>query len=60
VPGSAALGTNVALRTLSCGAAGDCSVGGDYTGKRSDKPFLATEKNGTWGKAETVLRIQPS
>lgn len=59
VPGSAVLGTNVALRTLSCGAAGDCSVGGDYTQKHSDKPFLATKKNGTWGKAKTVPGIQP-
>ena len=45
LPGSAALAANA--ETLSCGAPGNCSVGG------SD-PFVATEKNGTWGKAELV------
>lgn len=58
VPGSAALGRDVNLVTLSCGAPRNCSVGGYYGGKHSAEPFLATEKNGTWGKAERVSGIQ--
>lgn len=59
MPGSAALGTNVAPETLSCGATGDCSAGGIYSSRHGDQPFLATEENGTWGNAEPVLAIQP-
>jgi hypothetical protein len=52
LPGSAALG--IGLAALSCGAPGNCSVGGSYGTKHSEGPFVATEKNGTWGKAARV------
>jgi hypothetical protein len=59
LPGSAALSTEISNLTLSCGAPGDCGIAGYYSGKHSDEPFVATEKNGTWGKAAPVPGIQP-
>lgn len=44
---------------LSCPSAGNCTLGGIYGGKHSDEPFVATEKSGTWGKAERVPGILP-
>jgi hypothetical protein len=49
-----ALGTDVNLVALSCGAPGDCTVGGFYGRKDDDEPFLATQKNRAWGKTERV------
>ena len=49
-------GTGVALISLSCASAGNCSAGGDYAVSPSnDQAFVIGEKNGTWGKAEKVL-----
>jgi hypothetical protein len=59
VPGSAALSTQFGQVMLSCGAPGNCSIGGNYSTEHSDESFVATEKNGTWGKAESVPGMQP-
>jgi hypothetical protein len=60
VPGSLVrLGTDVDLVALSCGAPGDCNAGGFYGTKTGDEPFLAIQKNGIWGKAQPIRRIQP-
>ncbi len=59
LPGSAALSTYIDYLTLSCGAPGDCGIAGSYAGKHYDEPFVATEKNGTWSKAERVRGIKP-
>jgi hypothetical protein len=59
LPGSAALSTYIDNLTLSCGAAGDCSIGGYYDGKHFQEPFVATEKNGIWSNAERLPGIQP-
>jgi hypothetical protein len=62
LPGSAALSKAGRLypQALSCGAPGDCSVGGSYVtldGRLA--PFLATQKNGIWGKAQRVPGTSP-
>jgi hypothetical protein len=58
VPGTAALnkGELAEVDSLSCAAPGDCSASGDYssTPPAFGEVFVATEKNGTWGKAEEV------
>lgn len=61
VPGLAALnvGRNAEVDSISCASAGNCSAGGIYTVKSanilaSSEVFLASEKNGVWGKAEEV------
>ena len=60
VPGSRVnLGTCAELLALSCGAPGNCSIGGSYQIKTAPEPFLDTEKNGTWAKARPLRGIQP-
>jgi len=60
VPGSLVnLGTGVALPALSCGAPGNCSIGGSYSTKTDEEPFLDTQKDGTWGKARTLRGMSP-
>jgi hypothetical protein len=56
VPGLAALNTGdeAQLASLSCGSAGNCAAGGDYTGTGGQLAFVVSEKNGTWGKAMQV------
>ena len=61
VPGIGALNAGGAARvdSVSCGAAGDCSAGGQYASKTVDgiatvQAFVANETGGTWGKAEEV------
>ena len=39
------------IETMSCGGEGSCSIGGFYDTRTDDKPFVAMEKHGTWGKA---------
>jgi hypothetical protein len=54
LPGLAAInaGGSANLDVLSCGAAGNCAAGGLYRdGKGHNQAFLATQKNGSWGKA---------
>jgi len=60
VPGSRVnLGTNVELLALSCGAPGNCSIGGSYQIKTAQEPFLDTQKNGTWDQARPIRGIHP-
>jgi len=57
VPGLAALnqGRSAAIRSVSCGSAGNCSAGGIYTdGSGHGQAFVVHEVKGTWRKAEEV------
>src|SRR3981081_2822529 len=57
VPGSAALnqGGTARIASVSCGTAGNCSAGGDYTGSAGrQEAFVADEVNGTWHRAREV------
>jgi cytochrome c551/c552 len=57
VPGTATLNTggNAGVISLSCPSAGDCTVGGSYTGSSGNaQAFVADEVNGTWGNAIEV------
>ena len=57
IPGTAALnqGQNADLRSLSCGAAGNCSAGGSYTDSSGNsQAFLVSQADGRWGKAIEV------
>ena len=60
VPGSAALNTGGAAQidSVSCASPGNCSAAGEYStpAARAEPlhPFVVSEKNGTWGKAQKV------
>ncbi len=63
VPGTAALnkGEHASLSSVSCASPGNCAAGGNYLGPFSTlygasavDAFVASEKNGRWGKAEEV------
>jgi hypothetical protein len=57
VPGLDALNTGnaAAAGPLSCPSAGNCAVGGYYTGRHhSGQVFLVAGRNGRWGKATPV------
>jgi hypothetical protein len=62
IPGVQALnvGGDARADAVSCASAGNCSVGGDYTGPvPAEGPppvqaFVASEKNGRWGAAREV------
>lgn len=59
---AAQFGTTITVTALSCGSAGNCAVGG-YLMPYLPVPdtwyaFLATEKNGRWGKAEDVPGLE--
>ena len=60
LPGSAALNTgkDAQIESISCPSAGNCGATGAYAkdvnGQHLPLPFLATEKNGTWGKPQAV------
>jgi Big-like domain-containing protein len=54
IPGLNALnaGGNARVNTVSCGSAANCVAAGSYTDAAGDLlPFVADEKNGTWGNA---------
>ena len=58
VPGTGALNQNGAavVDSVSCASAGNCSAGGWYTkATGSSGAFVASQVNGTWGKAHAVL-----
>ncbi len=64
IPGTGALnaGGSARVDSMSCGAAGDCSAGGQYASKTVDgiatvQAFVASETGGTWGKAAEVPGI---
>jgi hypothetical protein len=58
VPGTASLdqgSSGAAAFSVSCGAVGDCSLGGYYTDASGLKQaFVASETGGTWGAAQEV------
>jgi len=57
VPGLEALnkGGGAGVSAVSCGAAGSCAAAGDYTGSGGDgQGFVASERNGRWGKAAEI------
>ena len=57
VPGTAALnqGGGAAITSVSRAAAGNCSVGGHYTGSSGHgQAFVVSQANGTWGTAIEV------
>jgi len=57
VPGSAALNASgfAGAGSVSCGSAGNCAAGGFYQdGSGHFQGFVASERNGTWGKAIEV------
>ena len=46
---------DAAVSSVSCGSAGNCTAGGDYTdGGGSGQGFVVSEKNGVWGQAIKV------
>jgi hypothetical protein len=48
------------VTALSCGAPGNCSLGGwYYEAIRHAKPYLATQKNGDWSNAQDIKGIDP-
>jgi hypothetical protein len=54
LPGSAALnvGGNAKVLSVSCPSAGNCAAGGYYTDHAlHEQAFVASERNGRWGKA---------
>jgi hypothetical protein len=52
VPG---LGGNAFVSSVSCGSAGNCAAGGTYTVRgRHQRGFVASQRNGKWGRATTV------
>ena len=55
VPGLAALGRgNAEVYSVSCGSAGNCAAGRDYAVRGSRQGFVASQKNGRWGRAVGV------
>jgi hypothetical protein len=57
LPGLRALnaGGFVTVTGVSCTSAGNCAVGGSYTdGSHSTQAYVASERNGRWGKAKEV------
>jgi hypothetical protein len=58
VPGARVnLGTNADLLALSCGAPGNCSIGGIYQVKTDEEPFIDTQENGTWATAQPIRGV---
>jgi hypothetical protein len=60
VPGTAALNTGglASADQVSCPAPGRCTLGGKYTNSQQQQiPYVASERNGTWGTARTVPGI---
>ena len=53
LPGLSALnkGEFAKVDEVSCGSAGNCAIGGYYSGSRSQQGFVALERDGRWGKA---------
>jgi hypothetical protein len=57
VPGTAALngGGSARVSSVSCPAAGTCTVGGSYTdAAKHSQAFVVTETHGTWGTAKEL------
>ena len=56
MPGPGALNAGVSeVLSVSCGSAGNCAAGGDYTDRRGHgQGFVASERDGVWGQAIEV------
>ena len=56
IPGTAALDTggDARVTSVSCGSAGNCTAGGDYSGSRHGRAFVVSQVHGIWRKAEKV------
>jgi hypothetical protein len=57
VPGTAALNTggDAGIGSVSCGSAGNCSAGGEYTDSSGHgQAYVVSQVNGTWGTAIEV------
>jgi len=57
IPGLNALnaGGTARVSSVACGSTGNCVAGGSYTDANGNLlPFVADEKNGTWGNAQTL------
>lgn len=57
VPGTTVLnrGGDAEMDALSCASAGNCAAGGFYSPRSGpDTPFVASQVNGRWGRAELV------
>ena len=61
IPGFTSLnvGRNGIVRSVSCSSSGNCAAGGSYSTSTDPSPatplaFVASETNGSWGKAEAV------
>lgn len=61
LPGLAALnlGKGGGAPLLSCGAPGDCGLGGFYNAGRLRKPYVATQHQDIWGQAREVKGVEP-
>ena len=58
--GDTGIGADDGIGSVSCAAAGDCSVSGTYTGRRgAQQVFVVSEKNGAWGTATTFPAQRP-
>jgi len=59
VPGLAALNTghDAVVNLMSCTSAGNCGAAGFYSTSSAQEPFVVSETNGTWGKAEEIPGI---
>jgi virginiamycin B lyase len=59
VPGSAALGVDGQVTSISCASAGNCGAGGYYRDSHDDQQaFVVSEVNGSWGNAREVPNTQ--
>jgi len=61
VPGTNTLnsGQDAVITSLYCASAGNCSAAGSYTDSLGHTwPFVASEKNGTWGNAVRAPGVQ--
>jgi hypothetical protein len=56
VPGLAALNTsgNTGVASISCPSAGNCAMGGSYTGTSGPTGFVVSQASGVWGTAQQV------
>jgi hypothetical protein len=60
VPGLAALSTGgySEIDSVSCGSAGNCAVGGDYSDRRGQQGFVAVRRHGRWATAIPVPGLE--
>src|SRR5262252_9166192 len=56
VPGTVTLNAagSAGVVSVSCASAGNCTAGGFYSASSGQQPFVASERNGRWGKAIEV------